>query len=411
MEVDDATETLFSPFGGKIPQVTYGLPFPEACRKHVDTLFKASRVYIICSASLAKSTEALVSLQSALGSKVVGTRIGMKPHTLWSEILEIVKEARDVKADLLITLGAGSLTDGAKIVALALANDASTFDDLSSLYFDSPTKRAHIASPDVPIISIPTSLSAGEYSNMAGASHDYTHRKHSFQPPTRGPALVVLDAALSRTTPPSIWLSTGIRAVDHCVEALCSLQGKPAVDKTAEKGLRMLVPALLRCKHDESDIEARHLCQMGAIEAMKGVGQGVPMGASHGIGHQLGPLGVGHGETSCILLPAVCKFNASHNANPTQQRRVLAILWSDPETKRVLEDSWHLKQSQADLGDVLDAIIRELGLPRSLRDVGVDRSRIDRLAETSLFDRWVGTNPVPLREKAQVLQVLEMVVE
>ena len=118
MEVDDATETLFSPFGGKIPQVTYGLPFPEACRKHVDTLFKASRVYIICSASLAKSTEALVSLQSALGSKVVGTRIGMKPHTLWSEILEIVKEARDVKADLLITLGAGSLTDGAKIVAL-----------------------------------------------------------------------------------------------------------------------------------------------------------------------------------------------------------------------------------------------------------------------------------------------------
>ena len=77
-------------------------------------------MYIISSASLAMNTEALVSLQLALGSKVVGTRVGMKPHTLWSEILQIVKQARDVQADLLVTLGAGSLTDGAKIVALVI---------------------------------------------------------------------------------------------------------------------------------------------------------------------------------------------------------------------------------------------------------------------------------------------------
>lgn len=99
------------------PIISYGLSFEEACKKHVDTTFKASRVYIISSSSLARNTQALVSLQQALGDKLVGTRVGMKPHTLWSEILEVVHDAREVNADLIITVGGGSLTDGAKVIS------------------------------------------------------------------------------------------------------------------------------------------------------------------------------------------------------------------------------------------------------------------------------------------------------
>lgn len=267
-----------------------------------------------------------------------------------------------------------------------------------------------MAAPTIPIISIPTSLSGGEYSDFAGGTNDHTHRKHSFSRPNKGPALVILDAALTTTTPASIWLSTGIRAVDHCVEALCSLQGKSEADKTAEKGLGLLVPGLLRCKQDPLDTEARHLCQLGVIDAMAAIGHGVPMGASHAIGHQLGPLGVGHGETSCILLPAVCKYNADRKANVERQRDVADILWRYPEVQDVLTTRG-LRQEESQLSDVLDAIIRELGMPRSLKDVGVGRDKIDQLAETSLHDRWVATNPVPLKEKRQVLELLEMVIE
>ncbi|KAI9842224.1 MAG: hypothetical protein M1830_007819, partial [Pleopsidium flavum] len=256
------------------PKITYGLPYPEACRKHVESTFHASRVYIISSGSLARNTEALASLQLALGSKVVGTRIGMKSHTLWSEILEIVNEAREAKADLLITLGAGSLTDGAKIIALALANDVSTFEELGALASDSPDKQQErIQPPDVPIVSIPTSLSGGEYSDLGGATNDETHRKHMFSTSCKGPALVVLDAELTKTTPASVWLSTGIRAVDHCVETICSLQGKAEADNNAEAGLKLLVPGLLKSKTDGQDLEARHRCQMGVIEAMKAIGE------------------------------------------------------------------------------------------------------------------------------------------
>ncbi|GAD96795.1 Fe-containing alcohol dehydrogenase, putative [Paecilomyces variotii No. 5] len=404
------TETVRPAFAGReLPRLSYGIPFSTAAARHVENGFQASRVYIICSGSLARNTQALQQLKSALGDRVAGQRIGMKSHTLWSEIVEIVTDARAVNADLLITLGAGSLTDGAKIAAYALANDVVTTADLSTLP-DGPNKRPDIKPPTIPIISIPTSLSAGEYSDFAGGTEDATHQKHLFQKPIRGPQLIILDPELTATTPDSVWLSTGIRAVDHCVETLCSNKCTPATDALAQKALGQLVPGLLRCKKSKSDLEARLDCQLGSVDAMAATTSGlVELGASHGIGHQLGPLGVGHGETSCILLPAVCKYNASKNANNDRQQRVLEFLTSDPIVSGVLQGR-QIDVAKADLGDVLDAIIRELGLPRSLAEVGVGRDKLDGLAVNSLKDHWCVTNPVPLKEKGQVLEILEMVV-
>ena len=111
-------ERLYTPFQDRPVQASYGLEFPEACRRHVESTFHANRVFIISSASLAKNTDALNRLKTSLGSKLAGIKIGMKPHSLWSEILEITRDAQAVQVDLLITLGAGSLTDAAKIISL-----------------------------------------------------------------------------------------------------------------------------------------------------------------------------------------------------------------------------------------------------------------------------------------------------
>jgi alcohol dehydrogenase class IV len=269
------------------------------------------------------------------------------------------------------------------------------------------TDRPEIKTATVPIISIPTTLSGGEYQALAGGTNDKTHQKHGFRHGTVGPSLVVLDAELTTTTPDKFWLSTGIRAVDHCVETLCSLESHKEGDEAAAEGLKQLVPGLLRCRKDRRDLEARHLCQLGVINAMSAVRTGVDLGASHGIGHQLGPLGVGHGETSCILLPSVCKYNAK--VNKAKQEQVEAIFWGDEKVKAVLE-ARGLESNKADLGDVLDAVISELGMPRSLKAVGVGRDKLDLLAENSLNDKWCHTNPIPLEQKAQVLEILETVV-
>src|SRR5436309_15226187 len=104
------------------------------------------------------------------------------------------------------------------------------------------------------------------------------------------------------------------------------------------------------------------------------------VGASHGIGHQLGPLGVGHGETSCILLPAVLSYNA--RANSAKQEKVKNIIWSDETAVQVLKKAG-LEKDKSNAGQALYVAFRALGMPRTLKDVGVARDQLDTLAENS----------------------------
>ncbi|KAJ2972254.1 hypothetical protein NUW58_g9224 [Xylaria curta] len=136
---------------------------------------------------------------------------------------------------------------------------------------------------------------------------------------------------------------------------------------------------------------------------------GVPLGASHGIGHQLGPVGVGHGETSCILNPAVCKYNYTKKANVARQDAIVELLWANAQAASLFEERG-LKRESADLGDLMDAVIRGLGLPRTLGEFGIGEDKLDGIAEHSLHDRWVKTNPAYL-DKEGVLEILRMVLQ
>jgi alcohol dehydrogenase class IV len=234
-----------------------------------------------------------------------------------------------------------------------------------------------------------------QYFSLAGGTDDSTNHKQPFFQSGMGSRLVILDPELCLTTPEYHWLSSGFRSVDHCVEALCSLEGTPKSDAKAEQGLRLLVPNLLRCNADEKDVDARHQCQMAVILAMDSIRMGIPMGGSHAIGHQLGPLGVAHGITSCVLNPAVMKFNIRHGdeAVAKRQQKVKDILWSESVVADELRKA-ALDEKTSDLGDAMDVVIRALGLPRSLKEVNVDPNLIPSLSERSLVDFWSPTNPV-----------------
>jgi alcohol dehydrogenase class IV len=98
------------------PYISTGLPFPAACAHHLANTYHTSKVYVIVSNSISK-TDNFINLQKALGEKIVGVRKGIKPHTPWDDILEIVKDIQEKGADVIVTLGAGSLTDGAKVIS------------------------------------------------------------------------------------------------------------------------------------------------------------------------------------------------------------------------------------------------------------------------------------------------------
>ncbi|KAM5353413.1 hypothetical protein ACJ41O_000063 [Fusarium nematophilum] len=395
------------------PQLSYGLPFPEACLRHCRDTFSSTKVYIIASKSLAQSTDALDRLKSALGDRVAGVRIGINPHTPIAQVLDVVKDARGLNIDCLVTLGAGSLTDAAKLVRLALANSASTEEDMNTLWGSAnsnPALRKNINKPTIPLIHIPTSLSGGEYQAIAGGTESQGHAKRTWHCEGVDPELVIQDPELCLTTPGWVWLSTGIRSVDHCVETLCSLLSNEKGDEWAKRGLPKLIRGLLSSKADAKSLEARHLCQQGVVEAMCAVSSGVPLGASHAIGHQLGPLGVGHGETSCILLPAVCKFNIKKKANVERQALVRGLLLQQAEVKQLLETRG-LEEKAVDLGDILDTVISALEMPRSLNDVGIGSDKLGTLARNSLDDIWIRTNAFPITEEAQVREILDMCIK
>ncbi|KAJ9634982.1 hypothetical protein H2204_005937 [Knufia peltigerae] len=387
------------------PLISYGLPYPEACQYHVESTLKCKRIFLLLSASLTKNSDVRERMKQALGDKVVGMRIGMKPHTFWSEVLEVVDDIRFLEVDCVISIGAGSLTDAVKVIVWALANGVRHEDDLAKLADRRSPGFDGLKSPTIKTIAVPTSLSGGEYTSFAGATNNKTGQKVLFTPPVQNPGIVVLDPEVAATTPSRLFLGSGVRAMDHCVETVCSLQSNEKGDKTAIQGLELLVPALLAYHKDPTNLVAIHNAQLGAVEAVKTTVYVPEKGGSHAIGHMLGPIGVAHGETSCILLPAVCRYNALKGANAQQQQKLAAILLQDPALESLVSGG------QKDLASILEALVAALNLPRTLKQVGISRDLFDTLAVNTLTDIWAKTNAVPLVQKEQVLDILEMVAE
>ncbi len=290
-----------------------------------------------------------------------------------------------------------------------LANNISSSEGLETLSMQATSPLKHPRPCFIQIINIPTSLSGGEYSPYAGATDGRTGHKHRFHHESLGADLIILDPALSITTPERIWLSTGIRAVDHCVECICSIESTNATDNNAENALRLLIQGMLATKDNWIDCEARMMCMRGVVEVMNALSTNIALGASHGIGIQLGPIGVGHGETSCIMLPAVMDFNSRHGSNEVRrkQAKISDILWTEPQAVRLFEARG--VQRDASVGDLLDTIIRSLGMPRNLREFGIERARLQALAEACLSVPWCNSNPVSLVKTEQILEILESV--
>ena len=152
-------------------------------------------------------------------------------------------------------------------------------------------KLPHVSNPHVkanqpkcPVICIPTSLSGGEYSDYAGVTRDSDHQKFQFSSPLKGPKLIILDPELALSTPLNVWLQSGVRSIDHCIEAFCHPKADELSAEACRDGLRCLVPGLLNTASNKSDVKARLDCQLGVCFAMAPLVIRPYGGASHGIG-------------------------------------------------------------------------------------------------------------------------------
>ena len=372
---------------GAMDEVVFGRPAAEAVVEQMDRL-RASRAFLMVSGTLNRETDEIEKIRNSLGARCAATFDAMPPHTPREAVIAAAEQARAANADLIVTVGGGSITDGAKAVQICLANDVRTVDDIDRVRANKGVVPPMTA-PSVRQISVPTTIAGGEFSALAGVTDQRTKVKEMLRHDLVMPRAVILDPAVTLHTPEWLWLSTGIRAVDHCVEGLCSREAHPYADAQALKGLSMLTQALPRVKADPNDLDARMDCQIGTWLSMGPLSAGVPMGASHGIGYVLGAVfGVPHGYTSCVMLPSVMRWNKSDNA----ERQALV--------------SAAMGKPGKDAGDVLDTFIRDLGLPRSLQDVRIGPEQFDRIAQQAMGTPWIPRNPRKIDGPAQVREIL-----
>jgi len=299
--------------------VVFGKPFAEALAQEVDRL-DTRAAFILASGTLARTTDTIDRLRQILGNRIAGVCAKVGAHTPRSDVVAAANAAREAGADLLLTVGGGSVTDAAKMVGLCLGNEITEPSQLdkyrAQIAADGTAQRPEVQAPSVRAIAIPTTLSAGEFSASAGCTDTARHVKESYRHPLMMPRTVILDPGITVHTPEWLFLSTGIRAVDHAVEDICSVNGQPIAEGASYHALRLLGRGLPAVKADPANLEARLDCQIGAWMSMIGSQTGVSKGASHGIGHVLGGTAdVPHGYTSCVMLPHVLRLNHPHNAD------------------------------------------------------------------------------------------------
>jgi maleylacetate reductase len=372
---------------GAMDGVIFGTPAAEAIVEQVGRL-GARRAFLMVSGTLNRETPEIEKIRTALGPRCVATFDAMPPHTPRHAVIAAAEQARAADADLIVTVGGGSITDGAKAVQLCLANNVRTVEGIDTIRANRGVAPVMTA-PSVRQISVPTTIAGGEFSAIAGVTNEASKVKEMLRHELVMPRAAILDPAVTVHTPQWLWLSTGIRAVDHCVEGLCSREAHPYADAQALKGLSMLAQALPRVKADAGDLDARMDCQIGTWLSMGPLSSGVPMGASHGIGYVLGAVfDVPHGYTSCVMLPSVMRWNKQDNAE--RQAMVSAAMG----------------QPGKDAADVLDGFIRGLGMPRSLRDVRVGPEHFNRIAALAMATPWIPRNPRKIDNPAQVREIL-----
>ncbi|MGH6941133.1 iron-containing alcohol dehydrogenase [Hypericibacter sp.] len=287
-----------------------------------------------------------------------------------------LKAYRAGKHDGVIAFGGGSALDAGKAVALMSGQKHPlwAFEDVGDNW--KLVDPAGIA----PIIAVPTTSGTGsEVGRVSVITNEETHEKKLIFHPKVQPSIVIEDPALTVGLPPKITAATGMDALAHCLEAYCVPSYHPMADGIAVEGMRLIKNWLPEAVKNGKNLEARAnmmaAATMGATAFQKG------LGAIHSLSHPLGAVyDTHHGLTNAVVMPYVMQFN--REAIDEKMTRLASWLGlKNPSYNAVLD--WVL------------ALRQEIGIPHTLKDLGVDKSKLDSLSQAAFNDPSTGGNPVP----------------
>lgn len=356
----------------RLESVIFGLGKIESLGREVERR-GLERALVVTGKTLGHS-QLLERIKGALGTRLAGIFAGARQHVPSNTVQALVSEAERLKADCLVSFGGGSPIDTVKAAAMTILRGGRKTQGRT---LDVSAADESADGREIIHIALPTTLSAAEYTPIGGVTDESTRIKGGVGDPRLQPRAIILDPALTIETPAWLWAATGIRALDHAVEAIYSTRHQVLTDTLAARAISILrthLPASISARGDEA-LAHRGYCQLASWMSIFGA-INTRFGISHALGHQIGPKwDVPHGVTSCITMPHVMRFMAG----------------IAPERFGPIAEGFGLKFDTANPGpaalecaDRTALLISQFDVPSRLGDAGVSRSELSQIAKTVL---------------------------
>lgn len=349
-------------------------------------LLRVGKVVLVCSGSVRRSP-----LHARVQRQLQGLSVLHAPdipaHSSVELVEQLTAEAYAHGAQAIVAVGGGSSSDTAKAVALLLAEGGRLADHASRF---TPPADLHIPAllqPKIPIVTIPCTASGAEVTPSLGV-RDAQGRKLLFTDPQLASRVVLLDARANVAVPAPIMLATGMNGLAHCIEGLYSKERSPLAELLALDAMQRFALALPAVHAVPDDVGARaellyaaHLSGLVLVNARTCL--------HHAICHAIGSVtGAPHGQANAVMLPHALRFNAD-------------------AVRQALERASATVAGGGDVIEWLENLAQALSLPRRLRDIGVDRQDLDRVAAKTMGERGLYFNPRTVNDASEVRDLLE----
>jgi len=328
----------------------------------------------------------------ALGSKCVGVFSDV-PQDTGVEVVDAgAAFAKKNGADIVVSVGGGSVIDTAKGLCILLT-EGGNLRDFNGVQLLSRPQTAHVV--------IPTTAGTGsEVTNVAVIMDKEMGQKRLVVENFNVPRLAILDPKMTVKLPKLLTAGTGMDAMTHAVESLHALPHEPITDALGIHAIRLLYKYLPVCVENGTDLLARGQVQIAATIA--GWAFGIAgVGNVHAMAHSIGAVAhVPHGIANGILLADCMEFN----------------LESCPDAYALVAESFGIRDKGMDEMDAAKAAIaamreftKKIGHPQRLSEFKVKEDDIVKAAELSLGDGAIINNPRLVLDASEVLEIFKKV--
>ena len=348
---------------------------------------KCSRAIVVTDQGIIKAG-LLDKITKSLGEKCVGVFSDVPQDSGMDIVDRAATFAKEKGADIVISIGGGSVIDTAKCMCILLTEGGS-LSDFEGIQL--------LTRPQTPHIVIPTTAGTGSEVTWAAVIYDKSKgQKILIVESYNAPRVAILDPTLTTKLPPLLTASTGMDAFCHAVEAISSMQREPIADALGIHAIRLLNKYLPQCVKNGNDLTARGQVQLAATMAGWSFGNAM-IGIVHAMAHSIGAVAhVPHGIANGILLPHCMEFNLPDAEDYYAEiAQAMGVYEKGSTTKQAAE---------AAVKAVFD-FTKKIGHPQKLSECGVKEENIIKAADLSMSDGSIVNNPRCVVDSGEVLAI------